>query len=99
MLMCKLTGSITPVEPGRMRNTWYPRQKAQYMTASMLEGVKPKEVKAERDFTFGVNPKVEETPKPDKKEKKDHPVEVQTKLLPVSFLYTTVIESSPLDKY
>ncbi|KAL6718962.1 Fructose-bisphosphate aldolase 1 [Lecanora helva] len=71
-------GSITPVEPGRMRNTWYPRQKAEYVTAASLEGVKPQDLVAERDFTFGVKKKDVEAPKIVEKEK---PVEVQTKLL------------------
>lgn len=75
-------GSITPVEPGRMRNAWYPRQRAAYMTAARLEGIKPQAVVAERDFTFGVTqakqgeaPKIVQTAKP---------VEAQTKLLPVN---------------
>ena len=64
-----------------MRNTWYPRQKAAYVTAASLEGVKPQNLVAERDFTFGFKPKKEEAPKVVQKEK---PVEVQTKLLSVS---------------
>lgn len=78
-------GSLTPVEPGRMRNTWYPRQKAEYVTAATLQGVKPKAIVAERDFTFGVRPKEEEAPEVPQKET---PVEVQTKLLPVFALPT-----------
>lgn len=80
ILTCIIAGSITPVEPGRMRNTWYPRQRAEYMTAATLQGVKPQAVVAERDFAFGVKPKEEEAPKASQK---DTPVEVQTKLLPV----------------
>lgn len=80
-----IAGSITPVEPGRMRNTWYPRQRAEYVTAATLQGVKPQAVVAERDFTFGVKPKEEEAPKAPQN---DTPVEVQTKLLPVIGLRT-----------
>lgn len=77
-----LTGSICPVEPGRMRNSWYPRQRAEYMTGSMLQGLKPQDLVAERDFTFGMKPKEEEAPKRNAPEK-ERVVEVQTKLLQV----------------
>ena len=43
-----------------MRNSWYPRQKAEYVTVSNLNGVKPQNVAAERDFSFGMDTK--ETP-------------------------------------
>ena len=65
-----------------MRNTWYPRQKAEYMTASTLQGLKPQNIVAERDFTFGMKPKEEPAPKK-KAPEKETVVEVQTKLLPV----------------
>ena len=58
-----LAGSITPVEPGRMRNTWYPQQKAEYVTASKLPGLKPQKLEALRDFTFGMSePEAEPEP-------------------------------------
>ena len=58
-----LAGSITPVEPGRMRNTWYPHQKAEYVTASKLQGLKPQKLEAVRDFTFGMSePEAEPEP-------------------------------------
>lgn len=44
-------GSIIPVAPGRMRNIWYPRQMAEYMTEGQLR--EQREVVAERDVTFG----------------------------------------------
>lgn len=78
--------TITPVEPGRMRNSWYPRQKAEYVTAATLQGVKPQAVVAERDFTFGIKVKKEEAPEALREER---PVEVNpkfelpSKLLPV----------------
>ena len=57
------TGSITPVEPGRMRNTWYPQQKAEYVTASRLQGLKPQKMEVVRDFTFGMSkPEAEPVP-------------------------------------
>lgn len=82
VLIILTVGSICPVEPGRMRNTWYPRQKAEYMTASTLQGLKPQSLVAERDFTFGMKPKEEPAPK-EKAPEKERVVEVQTKLLPV----------------
>ena len=78
------TGSITPVEPGRMRNTWYPRQKAQYMTAATEPGKKPHKIQAERDFTFGMKSKDEDIPKATTQRDEVKPIEVQTKLLSVS---------------
>jgi len=80
-------GSITPVEPGRMRNTWYPRQKAAYVTMSTLQGMKPQNLAAERDFTFGVKPKGESKPRSVEEEK---PVEVQPKLLLVRLIQPAI---------
>ncbi len=74
-------GSICPVEPGRMRNSWYPRQKAEYMTVPTSQGLKPQSIIAERDFTFGMKSTEEQSPK--KTLEKERVVEVQTKLLPV----------------
>lgn len=68
-----------------MRNTWYPRQKAEYVTAATLQGVKPQAVVAERDFTFGVKVAEEEAPPT---RQIFRPVEVQPKLLPVLGLHT-----------
>ncbi len=46
-----------------MRNTWYPRQKAEYVTASKLQGLKPQRLEAVRDFTFGMSkPEAEPVP-------------------------------------
>lgn len=86
VLIPVFTGSICPVEPGRMRNTWYPRQKAEYMTASTLHGLKQQSLVAERDFAFGM--KSNEKPAPTKKApERERVVEVQTKLLPVRVSY------------
>lgn len=75
-----------------MRNTWYPRQWAEYMTATTLQGLKPQSLVAERDFTFGMKPKEEPAPKM-KAPEMERVVEVQTKLLPVRVFY---IYSVPL---
>ena len=47
-------GSIIPVVPGRMRNIWYPQQKAEYMTESKLRELNKKDLVIERDYTFGI---------------------------------------------
>ena len=41
-----------PVAAGRMRNDWYPRRKADYMTESHLRASKLRDIPAERDFNF-----------------------------------------------
>ena len=84
-------GSITPVEPGRMRNTWYPRQKAAYVTMTSLMGQKTQNLAAERDFTFGMKPKEEAAPEKVMEEK---PIEVQPKLLSVGRIYTVGYHST-----
>ena len=44
-----------------MRNAWYPRQQAEYV--STLRDLNPKEIVAERDFTFMMqDPKKREAP-------------------------------------
>ena len=88
-------GSICPVEPGRMRNSWYPKQRAAYMTGSLSQGLKPQSVVAERDFTFGMKSKEEQVPK-EQVPVKERPVEVQTKLLPV-LVFWHLFETSETD--
>ena len=41
-----------PVATGRMRNDWYPRRKADYMTDAQLRNSSLRDVPAERDFNF-----------------------------------------------
>ena len=78
-----LAGSITPVEPGRMRNTWYPQQKAEYVTASKLPGLKPQKLEALRDFTFGMS-EPEAEPEPTSTQEETVPSTLTaTRLLPV----------------
>ncbi|KAG0649726.1 hypothetical protein D0Z07_3901 [Hyphodiscus hymeniophilus] len=43
-------GSIVPVPPGTMRNTWFPRKMAEYQTLAQLKGLG--DVVIERDSTF-----------------------------------------------
>ena len=56
------------------------------MTASTLQGLKPQDLVAERDFTFGMKSKEEPAPKK-KAPEKERVAEVQTKLLPVRVPY------------
>ena len=66
-----------------MRNTWYPQQKAEYVTASKLQGLKPQKLEAVRDFTFGMSkPEVEAVPASTQAETVPPPLTV-TRLLPV----------------
>lgn len=57
------------------------------MTESMAQGLKPQSIVAERDFTFGMKPKEEQSPKQNAPKqnapKQERAVEVQTKLLSV----------------
>lgn len=56
------------------------------MTTSKLQGLKPQSLVAERDFTFGMEPKEEPAPK-EKMPEKERVVEVQTNLLAVRVSY------------
>lgn len=69
-----------------MRNAWFPRQKAEYVTISTLQGLKPREVVAERDFTFGMTKEeiAEAVPAEKQQEVEAPTVQTKTKLLPVS---------------
>lgn len=49
-----IPGSVIPVAPGRMRNIFYPRKRAAYVTQEVLRDLKKREVVMERDFTFGM---------------------------------------------
>ena len=49
-----LKGSIVPVAPGRMRNIWYPANKAQYMTVPQLKEAIRQGIVIEREHTFGM---------------------------------------------
>ncbi|KAL8807133.1 MAG: hypothetical protein Q9200_004788 [Gallowayella weberi] len=69
-------GSIIPVAPGRMRNIYYPQRKAEYVTKAQMRTTNPKEILAERDYSFGV-PQPEATSQSDD----DKTVDVQVKLL------------------
>lgn len=48
-----LIGSIIPISPGRMRNDFYPKDKAEYMTTAQLRETGLRDVDMERDSTFG----------------------------------------------
>ena len=69
-----------------MRNSWHPRHKAEYITASTLQGLKPKDVVAERDFNFGMKPK-EETGPNSRAREEEKVVDVPTQLFTVCLSY------------
>ena len=73
-------GSIIPVAPGRMRNIWYPQNKAQYMTTPQLKEAVEQGVVVEREYTFGIEPKESPNQVGDGAEDR---VDVQLKLLAV----------------
>ncbi|KAL8805824.1 MAG: hypothetical protein Q9182_001736 [Xanthomendoza sp. 2 TL-2023] len=74
-------GSIIPIAPGRMRNIYFPQRKAEYVTAAQMRTTNPKDILAERDYSFGVQ-QPEETSHSDE----DKSVDLQTKLLTVRLL-------------
>ena len=83
-----------------MRNSWYPRQKAKYMTEPTSDGLKPQKIVAERDFTFGMKQEEpKEKPLPMKPKEIDRPVEVQTKLLPVCVFWQNLEAERRLTMY
>lgn len=45
-------GSVVPVSRGRMRNIWYPRNMAEYMSTAALKAVPKSDILLERDITF-----------------------------------------------
>jgi hypothetical protein len=69
-----------------MRNAWFPRHKAEYVTVSTLQGLKPREVVAERDVTFGMTKEeIAEALPAEKEQMVEAPtIQTKTKLLPVS---------------
>ena len=76
-----------------MRNTWYPQQKAEYVTASKVQGLKPQKLEAVRDFTFGMSkPEVEPVPTSTQAETVP-PILTITRLLPVPLPNSLLYES------
>ncbi|KAI4166137.1 MAG: hypothetical protein LQ342_000023 [Letrouitia transgressa] len=70
-------GAIIPVAAGRMRNIFYPQQKAEYITQVELRALKKKDVVIERDFKFGI-----EQESAASAEDREEVVEIETRLLP-----------------
>ncbi len=52
-MLTNLVGRIIPISPGRMRNDFYPKEKAEYMTMAQLRASGVQESAMERDSTFG----------------------------------------------
>ncbi|KAK4542210.1 hypothetical protein LTR36_007058 [Oleoguttula mirabilis] len=47
-------GAIVPISMGQMRNDWFPRRVAEYVTMPELKTLHVKNVAMERDFDFGI---------------------------------------------
>lgn len=47
------SGAIVPVPRGQMRNEWFPRGVAEYVTVSELKDLRVNKVAVERDYGFG----------------------------------------------
>lgn len=76
-----LLGAIIPIPAGRMRNEFYPKRLAEYMTKSQLREVGMENIQSERDSTFGMyKPKAAAAPE------KEERVEVEIDLLRVRIL-------------
>lgn len=80
-----------------MRNSWYPRHKAEYMTGPTYQGLKPQKIAAERDFTFGMEPKEDPSVK-EKAPESARLVEVKTKLLPVCLFWQSFVTQRRLTR-
>lgn len=50
-----LIGSIIRISPGRMRNDFYPKDKAEYMTTAQLRETGLRDADMERNSTFGTS--------------------------------------------
>ncbi len=79
-------GSVVPVAPGRMRNIYYPRHRAAYVTREQLRDIRKREITIGRDFTFGIEkPEGENSTNEDSTKVLDqsHLINVQMDLLSV----------------
>lgn len=47
-------GAIVPIAPGRMRNDWFPRGKAEYVNDATLRQMKSQNIVFQRDFGFKI---------------------------------------------
>lgn len=50
-----LPGSYVPISTGQMRNEWFPKRVAEYVTDTHLKELKTKQVTTDRDFQFGLS--------------------------------------------
>lgn len=49
-----ISGALVPISPGAMRNMWFPRRIAEYVTIPELKRLRINNVAMERDFEFGI---------------------------------------------
>lgn len=78
----KITGSIIPIAPGRMRNIYFPQRKAEYVTSAQIRSMGgQKDMVIERDFGFGIETPGQQKPPGDDSQ---NTVDIKMKLLTVS---------------
>ena len=56
-------GTIVPISTGQMRNDWFPRRVAEYVTVPELKTLRLKNIAVHRDFDYGVEDLLHEAPK------------------------------------
>jgi hypothetical protein len=76
----EIVGAIIPITAGRMRNEFYPRKMAEYVTAAQLHELGLQDSALERDPTFGISQQQVASREPKKPEA---PITVAVDLLKV----------------
>ena len=91
-----MVGAIIPITAGRMRNEFYPRKMAEYVTAAQLRKLGLQDAALERDPTFGISQ--QQIPSQQPKET-EAPITVAIDLLKVrrSFAFPAVNELLTFD--
>lgn len=95
---------MIPVAPGRMRNIFYPRRVAAYVSEEKLRDLRARDVLIQRDVMFGMEkPTVEgstkktnvrdSTKRPSTEPKKEPVVDVQMDLVTVFGAYVSELNS------
>lgn len=54
IILISREGALVPISPGAMRNMWFPRRVAEYVTIPELKRLRLNNVAMDRDFEFGV---------------------------------------------
>jgi len=78
-----MIGAIIPITAGRMRNEFYPRKMAEYVTTAQIRELGLQDVVLERDSTFGI---AQYPVPPQEVREPEAPIAVAVDLLKVSAL-------------